>query len=105
LRNEFSLESLKERRSAVDCYRRSQVRALVGEPQPSDLTGVSRHTTKSAGEIGGNSSVVPPRAPRDGRISIAALIDAYMTQYAGRDPPYRNALPGGRARRSVKHRI
>jgi integrase len=39
-------------------------------------------------ETGNDASVasMPPRAPRDGRITIAALIDAYMSHYAGRDP-------------------
>ena len=38
-------------------------------------------------ETGNDASAAstPARAPRDGSITIAALIDAYMAQYAGRE--------------------
>ena len=42
----------------------------------------------STAETGNDTSIVsaPSRAPRDGRITLAALVDDYMAQYAGRDP-------------------
>ena len=42
----------------------------------------------STAETGNDTSIVSAssRAPRDGRIPIAALIDVYMAGYAGRDP-------------------
>ena len=60
-----------------------------------NLTVISS-TAETGNDV--SSTSTPPRAPRDGRITIAALIDAYMAQYAGRDPsrPQRLAWWAGR---------
>ena len=54
---------------------------------PSQSAGIPTVISSTA-ETGTDTSVVsaPSRALRDGRITMVALIDAYMASYAGRDP-------------------
>jgi integrase len=52
----------------------------VEEKSAGDVTAPA-----SAGQSGLNGSATRPVAVRDGAITLAALIDAYMSQYCGRD--------------------